>query len=241
VARIEELICRVENTRRLRYEVVEKISSNLTAAVLKAIRKNNDDQKEMTLGDILLLVQYGTSTKAASEPKGLPIIRMGNIQKGKIKTTDLKYVDLPSKEVAKYLLEKGDILINRTNSAELVGKAGLFDLDSRYIFASYLIRLRVKSDIVDPAYINYCINSSDGQAYLKSQGKDAIGQTNVNTRQIRQMPLSLPTIPEQRRIVEYLNSLQSKAEELKRLQAETEAELATFTPALLAKAFRGEL
>lgn len=106
-------------------------------------QKNNRSWKETILGDVLLLVQYGTSAKATLEPKGLPIIRMGNIQNGKVRITDLKYLDLPPTEFAKYLLKKGDILINRTNSADLVGKAGLFDIDDRYLFASTRHNLRV--------------------------------------------------------------------------------------------------
>ena len=92
----------------------------------------------MELGQILTKVQYGTSVKASPEPNGLPVIRMGNIQVGAIKTTDLKYLQLPPVEVERYRLEKGDILINRTNSAALVGKAGLFNIEGDYLFAALI-------------------------------------------------------------------------------------------------------
>ena len=144
-------------------------------------------------------------------------------------------------ELKRYRLDSGDILINRTNSAELVGKAGLFDLAGDYVFASYLIRLRIDRRVADPAFVNYAINSSDGQAFLRSQGKDAIGQTNINTKQIRQMPVIVPSLSEQRAIVARIDALRGKLDELQRLQREVEAELAAFTPSLLAKAFRGEL
>jgi type I restriction enzyme S subunit len=241
VARIDELTRHIEGARQLRRQAVDEIGKILASSVSNKIRGNKDHWEETTLENILSMVQYGTSVKASREPKGFPVIRMGNIQENKVKTTDLKYIDFPLKEAARYLLQKDDILINRTNSADLVGKAGLFEAEGKYIFASYLIRLKVDSDVADPAFVNYCINSEDGQAFLKCQGKDAIGQTNINTKQIRQMPLRLPPLNEQRQIVVNLNRLQAKAEDLRRLQAETEAELAAFTPALLAKAFRGEL
>ncbi|MEJ5328747.1 MAG: restriction endonuclease subunit S [Desulfobaccales bacterium] len=240
VARIEELTRRVEEMRRLRRETIENITYFLDSSISRIFRANGGWQ-ETTLGKVLTLVQYGLSSKLTTEPHGYPVIRMGNIKDGRVVTDDLKYLDIPTSEASKYILKKGDILINRTNSAELVGKAGLFQEDGKYLFASYLIRLRVNPEAVAPAFINYYINSPDGQAFLKTQGKDAIGQTNINAKQIRQMPVSLPPLDEQRRLVQYLDYLQQKANGLKQLQAETEAELAAFTPALLAKAFRGEL
>lgn len=87
--------------------------------------------------------QYGLSVKTNSEPIGLPVLRMGNISPGQIRWTDLKYVDLPESEADKYRLSEGDLLFNRTNSAELVGKTAVFRGKQEALFASYLIRFRV--------------------------------------------------------------------------------------------------
>jgi hypothetical protein len=78
---------------------------------------------------------------------------MGNIQSGKIVTNDLKYLHLGPKERTKLLLKNGDILVNRTNSAELVGKCVVFDLEGEYVFASYLIRLRLDTLRAEPKLI----------------------------------------------------------------------------------------
>lgn len=241
VARVEALTRRLDQARQVRQAALAEAETILASAVSKEMERDGKSGTSMELGQILTKVQYGTSVKASPEPNGLPVIRMGNIQVGAIKTTDLKYLQLPPVEVERYRLEKGDILINRTNSAALVGKAGLFNIEGDYLFASYLIRLRIDAAVADPEFVNYVINSEEGQAYLRGQGKDAIGQTNINSGQIRKMPIRLPDLPHQRATVTGLNALRGKLDELLPLQREVETELAAFVPALLAKAFRGEL
>jgi len=241
VCRIKTLTGRLEQARQARQAALAEAETILTSAVSEEMERAVESGESMELGQILTKVQYGTSVKASPEPNGLPVIRMGNIQVGAIKTTDLKYLQLPPVEVERYRLEKGDILINRTNSAALVGKAGLFNIEGDYLFASYLIRLCVDVAVADPEFVNYVINSEEGQAYLRGQGKDAIGQTNINSGQIRKMPIRLPDLPHQREAVARLNALRGKLDELLPLQREVETELAAFVPALLAKAFRGEL
>jgi type I restriction enzyme S subunit len=177
------------------------------------------DWKTVALGEVLTKLQYGTSMKATANKQGVPVLRMGNIQNGRVVTDELKYLDPPKAELERYRLVSGDILINRTNSAELVGKAGVFDLNGEYVFASYLIRLQVNRASADPAFVNYAINSGAGQAFLKSTGKASIGQSNINTKQIRRMPLVLPPIPEQQRIVARVESLISRSQKLRELNA----------------------
>ncbi len=123
--------------------------------------------KDVLLGDILTALQYGSSSKATVDQVGVPVLRMGNIQNGRVCTKDLKYLELPPVELSRYLLKSGDILINRTNSAELVGKAGIFEISGDYVFASYLIRLCVNRKQAVPAFINFFINSPEAQAFLK--------------------------------------------------------------------------
>ena len=96
------------------------------------------------LGDILIANEYGTSQKADVLNGTIPVLRMNNIKSnGEMCYSNLKYVETNIKDLPKLYLEKGDILFNRTNSYDLVGKTGLFEENSRYTFASYLIRLRI--------------------------------------------------------------------------------------------------
>ena len=139
------------------------------------------------------------------------------------------------------MLRKGDILVNRTNSAKLVGKCAVFELEEEYAFASYLIRLRFNTERANPKLVAAYTNSPIGRTYMFSERKQMTGQANVNAKKLKAMPIPLPPISEQRRIVTYIDSLQAKVDELKGLQAETEKELEELVPSILDKAFKGAL
>jgi type I restriction enzyme S subunit len=193
------------------------------------------------LGDYVLDDCYGTSERTTDDESGTPILRMGNIQNGCLDLRDLKYFHLAEKERQKLLLKKGDILVNRTNSAELVGKCAVFYIEGEYAFASYIIRLRLNLERADPRLVAAYINSPAGRTYMFSERKQMTGQANVNATKLKALPIALPPLPEQHRIVAYLDNLQSKVDALKRLQAETAAELDALLPSILDKAFKGEL
>jgi type I restriction enzyme, S subunit len=194
----------------------------------------------ITLGDYVLDDCYGTSEKTIDDEGGVPILRMGNIQNGKIDLGSLKYLHLSERDRGRLLLQPGDILVNRTNSAELVGKCAVFDLPGDYSFASYLIRLRLDERRAEPRLVAAYINSPIGRSYMMSEKRQMTGQANVNAAKLRALPIALPCLADQQRIVEYLDSLQPKVDALMRLQAETAAELDTLLPAILDRAFRGE-
>ena len=96
------------------------------------------------LGDVVEETQYGTSLKANDQGEGVPVLRMGNITySGVLDLNDLKHVEMPAKDLARYSVRRGDLLFNRTNSQELVGKMGVWDRDEPFAFAGYLVRLRL--------------------------------------------------------------------------------------------------
>jgi type I restriction enzyme S subunit len=193
------------------------------------------------LGDYVIDDCYGTSEKTNDDISGTPILRMGNIQNGRLDLRDLKYLSINDKELAKLLLKRGDILVNRTNSAELVGKCAVFDTDGDYGFASYIIRLRLDLMRADPSLVASYINSPSGRAYMFNERRQMTGQANVNATKLKALPIAIPPLPKQRSIVAYLDDLQAKVDALKQLQTETSAELDALLPSILDKAFRGEL
>ena len=161
---------------------------------------------------------------------------------GLLNFRDLKYLHLSKRESEKLLLKRGDILVNRTNSAALVGKCAVFEAQGDFSFASYLIRLRLDLSQVEPHLVAAYINSPLGRAYMLNEKRQMTGQANVNAPKLRALPLPLPALlSEQRRIVAELHALQMQVDLLKRLQAETDAELDALLPAILDRAFRGEL
>jgi hypothetical protein len=119
-----------------------------------------------TLGDVTTF-QYGLSCPLSDKGE-YPILRMMNYDEELVAASDLKYADMPVDIAADYTLERGDILFNRTNSAELVGKTGIFGLDGRYLFASYLVRIKTDRNLLLPEFLNFYMNSSSGQKAIRA-------------------------------------------------------------------------
>jgi type I restriction enzyme S subunit len=148
-----------------------------------------------TVGNVLDSASYGTSQKASDNGAGLPIIRMGNVTtNGQLDTTDLKYVELIDQEREKAELVEGDLLFNRTNSKELVGKTGLWDGRFEAVVASYFIRVRVNPKIVLPAYLWAFLNTSHMKRVLFDTARGAIGQANINAKELRAFRIPVPPI-----------------------------------------------
>ena len=194
--------------------------------------------RQVMLQDVALDFSYGSSEK--SKPHGkVPVLRMGNIQGGSINWSDLVFTDNES-EIAKYELTYGDVLFNRTNSPELVGKTAIYDQGPRAIYAGYLIRIKCTEEL-NPFYLNYCLNSPMGRAYCWSVKSDGVSQSNINAKKLAAFSFRLPSIEEQAEIVRRVEKLFAFADRLEEHLSQAQAAVQKLTPALLAKAFRGEL
>lgn len=161
------------------------------------------------LGRISMDIRYGTSLKT-SEYGDIPVLRMGNIRKQRLKFDNLKYLPL-SADLDNLMLTDGDILFNRTNSAALVGKSAVFHGQGLFTYASYLIRVRLHPD-VSPDFVNIWLGSPVGRAWAMRVKTDAIGQSNINGTSLGKFPLALPDQSEQMRIVERVEELLSLIE-----------------------------
>ena len=240
VERIEALAGRIAEAQSLRREASEE-AEVLVGREIAALFTNADGWRPFKLGDLTVEVCYGTSAKAHIEPDGVPVFRMGNIQNGKLDLVDMKYMYPNEQEMRKLRLQKGDILVNRTNSAELVGKCAVFDLERDYLFASYIIRIRLDQQKADPQLVAQYINSPIGRAYMFAERKQMTGQANVNSKKLAALPIQLPPLEEQRWLVRYLDGLQAQVSALREAQSATEKELSALMPSILDKAFKGEL
>jgi len=242
VARIQEMAGSVRKARVLRQEAAQQTEA-LVASHLSSLFKAGPSKGWIPgrLGDYVIDDCYGTSDKTTDDETGVPVLRMGNIQNGRLNTRSLKYLHLSERDRRRLRLLKGDILVNRTNSAELVGKCAVFDLDIECSFASYLIRIRVDQDRANPGLVAAYINSPLGREYMLKEKRQMTGQANVNATRLKALPIVLPPLPEQHRIMLSLDALQKKIDAARRTQSETSAELDALTPSILDKAFRGEL
>jgi type I restriction enzyme S subunit len=174
-----------------------------------------EDWEVVRLGEVAREIVYGISKKGEKEGK-YPILRMNNLEDGKINCKDLQFVSLESSEFEKFKLEKGDILFNRTNSLDLVGKTALFTLDGDFVFASYLLRIRTIKDQLLPEYLNYYFNFEKTQQDLKSLASRGASQVNISASKLSSFPIPLPPLSEQREIAEILQTIDQKIEIEKR-------------------------
>ncbi|EJL6782659.1 restriction endonuclease subunit S [Vibrio alginolyticus] len=165
------------------------------------------------------LIEYGSSQKTVDPfPGGVPVLKMGDIQNGQLILGDHKMMSADVEELPSLYLKNNDILYNRTNSAELVGKTGIFKgEDDKYSFASYLIRIRCNSRNVLPDYINLSMNTplfrtTQVEPHIKKQ----CGQANVNGTLMKSMLVSIPPLNEQKQIVSKVNQLISACNSLRR-------------------------
>jgi len=159
-----------------------------------------------TIGDMLESANYGTSAKAGADG-AYPILRMGNVTySGSIKIDDLKFIDLAEKDVGKYTVRKGDVLFNRTNSADLVGKSAVFNQDKVFAFAGYLVRARVTGKHT-PEYLSGYLNSIHGKAILRNMAKSIVGMANINAKEMQRIKILLPPKAEQERYSVVLSNI----------------------------------
>ena len=195
--------------------------------------------KWKTLGDLCDGVEYGSSAKSKKAGK-VPVLRMGNIQDGQLDWANLVYTD-DKYEIKKYLLKHNDVLFNRTNSPELVGKTAIYKSEMPAIFAGYLIRIHRKEDLLDGDYLNYFLNSQIALDYGKTVVISSVNQANINGAKLKGYPIPAPSILEQRIIVKKLDGLQEETQRLAALYQQKLAALEALKKSLLHQAFTGQL
>lgn len=195
----------------------------------------------VSVDQVTNLSQYGTSEKANLDPSGVPVLRMGNIRSGRLDYDDLKYMPDDWQDLEKYLLYPGDILFNRTNSAELVGKTAVYESNHpKSVFASYLVRLRI-SNLVIPDYLACFINSSLGKNYIYSVVTQQVGQANVNATKLSKMCFPLPSFSEQNIIISKLEKRLSIIDDIGNTLALEQLRIGRLRQSILKQAFEGKL
>jgi len=152
------------------------------------------------LMEVLTLSQYGLSVPPM-ERGTYPILRMQNVVDGHVVEDDVRYVDLSDGDYEAYRLEDGDVLFNRTNSIDLVGRAGTYALAGDHVFASYLVRLRTDNKRILPGYLTTYLNSQPGRQQVRSYATRGVSQANVNASNLGKILVPLPSLIEQARIV----------------------------------------
>lgn len=258
----EELLEQIKKEREAHYQLqVEAWKSEVEEWELngkegkkpvkpKFIKIFNEAEKELDLsipfcwakiclGNLSSGVEYGTSAK--SDDTGLiPVIRMGNMQGGKIDWKDLKYTD-DQEEIKQYILREGDVLFNRTNSPELVGKAVYYRGERPALFAGYLIRINHIPKVVNGEYINYFLNSHPAKVYGSFVKTDGVNQSNINGQKLSNYPFPICSLQEQSQIVQEIESRLSVCDKVEETIKESLEKAEALRQSILKKAFEGKL
>jgi len=164
---------------------------------------------------------------------------MGNIQVGELDLSDLKFIQRDS-EIDGLMLKDGDLLFNRTNSPELVGKSAVFHSDQPVTFASYLIRVRFAPAVAEPDFVNLWINSAWGKEWARLTKTDCVSQSNINGSKLGLLAVPLPPIAEQREIVKRVLGLLRTADEIGRQIDQAVVATKRLETATTERALRGE-
>ena len=220
-----------------------KDNSNINLELSKSIAINEipfeipPQWQWVLLKDVSEKPQYGTSSKSNKNGR-IPVVRMGDIQAGRIEWDNLVYSS-DETEIKKYNLEHNDILFNRTNSPALVGKTAIYKSEMPAIFAGYLIRVKTKK-LLNPDYLNYFLNSPYAKMKCQAVKTDAVNQSNINAKKLSYFEIPLTSIEEQGEVVKSLNQLLDQEKEINHL-LELENDIYLLEKSILSKAFRGEL
>lgn len=160
----------------------------------------------VSLGKLATFIQYGISERANTVGLGVPMIRMSNLQANGWDLSDLKHIKLDDVDLNRYRLLKGDLLFNRTNSKELVGKCEAFGEEGDWVFASYLIRVRLDTQRAIPGFVSAFLNSPAGRMQIDQVSRQVAGMSNVNTDELRDLLIPLPEIAVQKRLLAELEA-----------------------------------
>jgi type I restriction enzyme S subunit len=234
VAKIEVLAAKIEEAQGQRRRTLEEAEA-LFASISEAAFKKQPSWTKSRVGDLCEQPQYGYTASAVMEPVGPKLLRITDIQNGRVDWDTVPFCQCSNPN--QYLLQDGDILFARTGAT--TGKSFLIRNCPDAVFASYLIRLRVKQSVTTEYLYKYFQTPSYWLQIIDQ--KKGTGQPNVNGKKLANIVVPIAPPEEQRRIVAYLNNLQSKTDELKQLQSETQKGLDALMPSILDKAFKGEL
>ena len=167
---------------------------------------NEKGWKIVTVGDIVTEVRYGTS-KPAVEGGKYPYLRMNNLTAdGHLDLKDLKYIDISEDEIEKCVVRKGDVLFNRTNSIELVGKTAVFDLTEEMVIAGYIIRVRLNKEMLPVVFSQY-MNLEPLKVILRGMAKGAVNQANINAQELQSIKVYIPDMKLQTQFADFVQQI----------------------------------
>lgn len=219
--RIADILFKIDALMGKRQQQAEKLDELVKARFVEMFGDpvlNCQGFPVRTIGELTTEVKYGTS-KPAVEGGKYPYLRMNNLTiDGKLDLHDLKQIDVDTSEFEKCVVRKGDVLFNRTNSAELVGKTAYYGLDEEMIIAGYIIRVRV-NNLILPQYLSFYMNMPFMKQRIRSMAKGAVNQANINSKELKSIKVIVPPLEVQGKVVEYEERIDREKDRIQRSAA----------------------
>lgn len=223
LSKIDDLIQKtdqiIERTQRLKKGLMRKL---LTKGIGHTKFRHTfygdipEQWEIIDLGEIVRSYKNGIYKKSIYPGQGVSNIRMFNIIDGRIDPNGAPLLEVTEDEQKQYELIQGDILINRVNSSDLVGKAGIVDHHlGKVVFDSMNIRLRVKPERCDPYFLSYFLNTSMYYRQIRSSVKNAVAQSSLNQDDLNKIKIGIPIVQEQKRIAVFLSRMDQKIQQEK--------------------------
>lgn len=182
---------------------------------------NNMNWESKQIKNVVNEVKYGTS-KPSVENGEYKYLRMNNLTyDGRFDLTDLKFISLDNDELEKCVVRKGDVLFNRTNSLDLIGKTADFDFDEDMVIAGYIIRIRLKETIV-PKFFSMYMNTDEVKLHLRTIAKGAVNQANINAQELQGIPIYIPPIELQQQFADFVHQVDKSREVVKKSLEKTQ-------------------
>lgn len=241
VAKLDALTARLARARAELDRVPVLAERLRTLALVDALAP--DERGHVPMGELLADVRYGTAQKCNYRGGDSPVLRIPNVQAGRIDLSDLKSSTFTTKELAKLSLQAGDVLVIRSNgSLDLVGKSAVVEGDAvGMLYAGYLIRLRPLPGNVVPRFLHHFLSSPTARTALTGAARSTSGVNNVNAQQLQALKVPVRSVEEQHEIVSRIDNALARADRMEAEAARARALIDRLEAAILAKAFRGEL
>ena len=233
--KIAAVLDKVSDLIAKRRQQLSKLDEMVKSRFVEMFGTFPENEKGWPVGkirDIIREARYGSSRPAVDGGR-YPYLRMNNITySGELNLTDIKHIDVPESELSKCTVQKGDVLFNRTNSKELVGKTCVYDRDEMMVLAGFVIRVRV-NDRAMPEFVSAFLNTDFSKQMLLGMCKTAIGQANINAQEMQSIGIYIPPVDLQKQFV----SFKKQVNELKATINRSLEKLETLKKALMQEYF----
>ncbi len=244
VARIEELASKVQEARVLRGRVLYEMDA-IRASAANDIFSDASMMGAPTIeleriSEIRAGVTLGR--KLTGKTFHLPYLRVANVQDGHLDLRILKEVEIYPEEREKWMLRRGDLLLTEGGDWDKLGRGTVWqDEVPDCIHQNHIFRVRLDQTRFDPWYVSALMSSPRGKEFFQAASKQTTNLASINQRQLKSFPIFSLPLDRQRALVSELDALQARVNAVKMLQTETAIELDAMLPAILDKAFKGEL